>query len=589
MESSTREGYRFNEGLGAQVEIITKEIPQTPDERCEFIIKKLLFQKKALSFYELETMLYVSPNTIERDIIKIRDLIKSYTGLSLVREENKIFFEGNERDKRLLYRDLLSNEIGENFLNINKVAKLYDRFDLLEIARFLEETLEAYQYNLRETAYLMISVHLGINIERILSGHSLVFSDPFDEDLLQIETKIAEDFFKKVKNRIHLNYKEDEIKALATIIHGYQHSSQLKASVRYHDTEINIFDLMDTITQQLEQIFGLDFKEDEDFMKGLHLHIQTLVMRISNHVIVQNLHLEEVKKSYPLIFEMGLYVGKMIGGTFGFDVSESETGFIALHVGAAYERMTSQKKYQAYLIAPNKSVSKVTKGKIQNMFKDRMEITHVGEFYEEKKVRLANPDLILTLHPIHHDLTIPTIDISLFVSKEDESKIFSTLNELDKSKFAQTFKDEFGGLIDNKYFFKDVKLESKDEVIEFLADTLYRDGIVDENFKRSVFEREAMSSTSFVHALAIPHPLELSSHDSKIAIAILDKPIQWGSYQTKLVMLLAIQEKDNEIMWLFFDWLAEIISDSDRLNQLFASKNRKEFVQRMTKQTEEFK
>ncbi|WZU03159.1 PTS sugar transporter subunit IIA [Erysipelothrix sp. D19-032] len=81
--------------------------------------------------------------------------------------------------------------------------------------------------------------------------------------------------------------------------------------------------------------------------------------------------------------------------------------------------------------------------------------------------------------------------------------------------------------------------------------------MVSEHFKQSVLDREKMSSTSFIYAIAIPHPLDLESHQSKVAVAPLKKPIRWGSYDVKLVMLLAITEEDSAKMWLFFDWLSK--------------------------------
>lgn len=580
VESSTREGYQIDiskyQSLSyADVDVI----PQTPDERSIHIIKILLFSKKRQKIMDLQEELYVSEHTIEGDIKRIRELIKPYVGLKLIREDNSIYFQGNEHVKRKIYRDLLTNEIKDNFLNINRTALLYSRFDLVQVTKVFEDTLEEFNYSVRETAIPMIVVHIGITIERMLSGHYLSLESVNKQTSDGIEFEITKCFFEKITKMVPVEYSEAEARGLANILMGYQNAYHLSETIEYKGKTVDVAKLLDDVTDVLLDTFDLDFSQDNDFKSGLHLHIQSLVLRMKNESVIPNAHLQEVKKSYPLIFEMGLVIGRLIGNAFGFELSESEVGFISLHIGAAYDRLSVKKKHQVLLIAPNnRSLSKLTKGKITNMFKDRLEIAEVSEYYVEKEVINMNIDLIITTLPIDHSLEIETVQISMFVNHEDESKIFRVLNELDKEQFNLEFGNQFGTLIDERFFFKDLDKETPEEVIDYMSQELYENGIVSKHFKESIFDREAMSSTSFIYSIAIPHPLDLESQQSKVAVALLKKPIQWGSYNVKLVMMLAITEEDSATMWLFFDWLSETITNASKMSKLLQSKNRNEFV-----------
>lgn len=580
VESSTREGYQIDiskyQSLSyADVDVI----PQTPDERSIHIIKILLFSKKRQKIMDLQEELYVSEHTIEGDIKRIRELIKPYVGLKLIREDNSIYFQGNEHVKRKIYRDLLTNEIKDNFLNINRTALLYSRFDLVQVTKVFEDTLEEFNYSVRETAIPMIVVHIGITIERMLSGHYLSLESVNKQAGDGIEFEITKCFFEKITKMVPVEYSEAEARGLANILMGYQNAYHLSETIEYKGKTVDVAKLLDDVTDVLLDTFDLDFSQDNDFKSGLHLHIQSLVLRMKNESVIPNAHLQEVKKSYPLIFEMGLVIGRLIGNAFGFELSESEVGFISLHIGAAYDRLSVKKKHQVLLIAPNnRSLSKLTKGKITNMFKDRLEIAEVSEYYVEKEVINMNIDLIITTLPIDHSLEIETVQISMFVNHEDESKIFRVLNELDKEQFNLEFGNQFGTLIDERFFFKDLDKETPEEVIDYMSQELYENGIVSKHFKESIFDREAMSSTSFIYSIAIPHPLDLESQQSKVAVALLKKPIQWGSYNVKLVMMLAITEEDSATMWLFFDWLSETITNASKMSKLLQSKNRNEFV-----------
>lgn len=580
VESSTREGYQIDiskyQSLSyADVDVI----PQTPDERSIHIIKILLFSKKRQKIMDLQEELYVSEHTIEGDIKRIRELVKPYVGLKLIREDNSIYFQGNEHVKRKIYRDLLTNEIKDNFLNINRTALLYSRFDLVQVTKVFEDTLEEFNYSVRETAIPMIVVHIGITIERMLSGHYLSLESVNKQAGDGIEFEITKCFFEKITKMVPVEYSEAEARGLANILMGYQNAYHLSETIEYKGKTVDVAKLLDDVTDVLLDTFDLDFSQDNDFKSGLHLHIQSLVLRMKNESVIPNAHLQEVKKSYPLIFEMGLVIGRLIGNAFGFELSESEVGFISLHIGAAYDRLSVKKKHQVLLIAPNnRSLSKLTKGKITNMFKDRLEIAEVSEYYVEKEVINMNIDLIITTLPIDHSLEIETVQISMFVNHEDESKIFRVLNELDKEQFNLEFGNQFGTLIDERFFFKDLDKETPEEVIDYMSQELYENGIVSKHFKESIFDREAMSSTSFIYSIAIPHPLDLESQQSKVAVALLKKPIQWGSYNVKLVMMLAITEEDSATMWLFFDWLSETITNASKMSKLLQSKNRNEFV-----------
>lgn len=576
IESSTRNGYLMVSDNLRQGDMV---LPDTPDARAIFIIKQLLFNAKKLSFTDIEDQLFISENTLEGDIKRIRSIVKPYEGLSLLRENRTLSFGGSERIKRKIYRDLLTNELQGNFLNINKTASLYDKFDLLFVTSVFEQTLKQYAYDVRPTAMPMIIVHLGISIERMLNGNYIETNDRTNEIMKTVEYTITKDFYERVTKSIQIDYLESEVVGLASMLMGYKNSSNLEEMVEINGQSYSIDNLISEVITLLKGTFDLDFNQDEDFRNGLHLHIQSLIKRLMKNNVIPNVHLQEIKRTFPLIFEMGISAGRLIGKELDVEISEIEAGFLSLHIGAAYERRALKEKYHCMLIAPsNHSLSKLTKGKITNMFKDRMVITHISEYFVESEVEMSDVDLIITTLPIEHELAIPTIQVSLFLNHEDESRIFATLNDLDKRRFNIEFKTRFGTLIDERFFYTNLDGKSHDEVIKFMAKELEDANIVGRDFTQSVLDRESMSSTSFAYSVAIPHALELNSFQSKISIAILKKPMQWGTYEVKLVLLLAISEEDSALMWSFFDWLSEIIDNTEKLSQLMKSENRNEFV-----------
>lgn len=300
---------------------------------------------------------------------------------------------------------------------------------------------------------------------------------------------------------------------------------------------------------------------------------------------IDSMYLQEVKLKYPLIFEMGITVCKLLEERIHIHISENEIMFISLHLGAAYARANIAYKYKVVIIYPqNEALSNLCLQKIINRFGDRMDIIECMSFFEKTSIVDIKPDLILTTLPLKHNLSISTVQVSLFVNYEDESKIFQALNNLDKVRYKDDFKFLVSELIKEDFFYTNLDVNTPSELISIMCDNLYEKGYVEGAFENSVLKREMMSATSFDYGFAIPHSLnEFFTIQSALSIAILDKPIPWGDFDVRLVILFSINKDNQKVLRIFFDWLSNVISDSNQLTKLLGVKNYKEFIEKVLK------
>ncbi len=583
IESNLRYGYRLNYELFTKLNIEFDNItPQTPAERCVYIIQALLFEKHELNLMALQDQVFVSGYSIDNDLKRIKKILEPYSNLKLVRSKNFIRLEGSEESKRKLYKELLAEETQGNFLNLNRLAAFYKTFDLLEVKQILEETFEEYHFHVREMAFPMLMLHVGIAIERILR-HNFIHTDRKNDVIQQsVEYQIASKFFTKVARKIRIEIVEDEIVLLTLLLLGKKSTDYTQDLVHLSTGNYSLQDLVEGMLNDLKEAFDIDFTQDMELKVGLQMHIQSLIERHLKHVNVNNVYLEEIKRKYPLVFEMGIRVGRYMEEVLNMKISESEVGFIALHLGSAYERLNLNRKYRVVMIYPNdQALSNLCVQKVNNRFYERLEIVECMNFFEEQMILKHKPDLILTTLPLKHHLEIPTLQISLFINFEDESRIFQALNSLDKHKFQFEFISKITTLIDDQFFYTNVEAKAPEDIICFMCDRLYDQGYVDEGFKDAVLLREEMSATSFAYSFAIPHTMNVSAKKSNLSVAILKKPILWGSYDVKLVILLAIHEEDNTLMKLFFDWLSNAVSDSRKFASLLDVKTHEEFIEQM--------
>lgn len=416
-------------------------------------------------------------------------------------------------------------------------------------------------------------------MERIIH-HNFIETDRKNPELAKsVEYQIAKEFFHKVAGRIRIEVVEDEIVLLALLLLGKRSSEYTGDKIKIEDKDYNVKDLVKQLLDDIYQTFDIDFRKDVDLQVGLQMHMQSMIERQLKQVEVDNVYLQEIKKKYPLVFEMGVRAGKFLEEKTNLDINENELGFIALHLGSAYDRSSASGKYRVLMIYPDdQALSKLCAQKVETRFGERMEIVEHMSLFEEAAVNDIQPDMILTTLPLLHSLDILTVQITLFVNYEDESRIFQALNQLDKVKSRKEFQEMIVHLIKPQFFYTDLDVMTPEEMISYMCDQLIKEGYAPDGFKASVLQRESMSSTSFTYGFAIPHTFNVMANQSCLSVAILKNPITWGDFEVQLVILLAIKNEDRKLLRVFFDWLSSVVSNSSKFASLLETTNHKEFI-----------
>ena len=217
--SNKRLGYKLDEQAISEMELETHNIiPQTPQERCIWIIKELLFNSRELNLYDLENRVFISGYSIENDLGRIKKMIKDYH-LNLKRSKNFVELIGEENEKRKLYRKLLTDEVQGNFTNLNILANLFSDFDFLKISDIFTETCYEYDYQIKESLFPIVMIHAGVAIERIISGNYAENIELPNESFTEtLEYQLSQDFFARVEQGCQIHSVENEIIKFAILL-----------------------------------------------------------------------------------------------------------------------------------------------------------------------------------------------------------------------------------------------------------------------------------------------------------------------------------------------------------------------------------
>lgn len=584
IESNIKYGYRLRIQAMLENKIYEeKEIPQTTEQRCLYMIKKLLFYKDEISLFQISEELYISQNTIEKELRELKKRTNPYASLRLVRKKNCISLEGKEQEKRKLYIDLMIDKRKNNVLNLDSLEKEFEGIALPIISEKLNYLWEKYKYKIRKEELPKVLISISTGLKRIIRSKYIKEENPNVwekvKNEFQIEYQIAYDFYNEMEKAFNIQKYESEIVYLALFIAEKRDDMSLEGKSISINTSIESQLLMEDILQEIKESFGTDLCDDEDLKSRLGNHIIQMIARKRKEITISDFYIREIKGKYPMIFEMAVCACKIIQERERIKIEEDDISYIALHIGASLEKCDVKNKYRVLMIYPMKqALSSLCVDKIEKVFHDRIYIVACHNFFERKKVLREKPDLILTTLPLQHDLNILTSQISIFVSSEDEGKIFQALNFLDEKRYQTSFKKNIVKMIEKRFFFTNLNYKTPIEVIEFLCNKLLLGGCVNETFQDEVIKREQMSPTSFVYSFAIPHPLSSQSLESKIAVGILEKPIQWGEYSVKLVLMLATSDRERQDLSTFFEWLGSTANDYQKISSLMKADNYEKFI-----------
>ncbi len=145
---------------------------------------------------------------------------------------------------------------------------------------------------------------------------------------------------------------------------------------------------------------------------------------------------------------------------------------------------------------------------------------------------------------------------------------------------------DINNLIDENLIFLNLDLKTKSEVLETMADKIYKEGklisIEDENVKegfiKSLWEREKVFSTAVGYSFGIPHGKCEFVKDACIAYARLENEIEWSEEESvKYIFMIGVsaEKAGNDHLEILIK-LSTSILDDDFREKLEKAENEKE-------------
>lgn len=583
--TSSREGYSVNANIAKKIiDENQTHVPQTSHERVTFILSNLMNHNnnEPVNIYDLCDEMYVSLSTLKNELQKVKRRLAKFD-LELITQQDEISVKGLEKNKRKMLSTILYDESNVNFVNLNSIQKAFVDIDIEFIKNSVLEIFDEYHYFINDYSLINLVLHIAISIDRIRNDNFNTQNVSEQPGVRLHEYELAQKVTKRLEQYFHIKYSEAEVYEMTLLIISRTTTIDYNSINSANLEDFIGKDCLDLVYQLINDInafYYIDLKEQE-FLIRFALHIRNLLVRSKNNYFSKNPLTEGIKTSCPLIYDVSVTLASTMKEKTGVSINDDEIAYIAFHLGSAIEAQKNlTTKVTAVLYCPNYYDMNLRINEMINQhFASDILITNILTDESEFE-KINDVDMVITTIPISTILTIPIIQINLFLTDKDRALLQERIIEIRKQNRKDEFENYLRELIKPDLFEHKSNLSNESDCIDYMVKKLVKHGYVDHGFKQQILEREQMSSTAFAN-FAIPHAMKMHAHKTGINIIVSEQPIMWNNCPVNLVIMMCFNINERYIFNEIFDPITMILSESDNIKKICSSTNYEQFIQNM--------
>ena len=332
------------EELLKMVKARKEQVISDKEKRRNLLKLELLRNREPQKLFYYSDMFGVSEATISTDL----EAISGWAGechLEIIRKPGYgIMLSGSEKS----YRTALQRFVTEN-LKTQKDTEAGDNIYLLmneevlsEVEGVLERTEEPYLRLLTNDAYVGLLVHLAVAVERIRQGE-IVSEETYDARY-DNGYDIAKNIATALEKEFSIELPESEVNNILLHIKGAKLNYTNEAIGESGIDTGELMGIIDAMIDVLDPDFARELRYEDDFIRGLMVHLEPALYRMKNDMTISNPLLSEIKQEYPDVFADCERAAGVITEKTGLVPNEAEIGYLAMHFGAARERIDSRRR-----------------------------------------------------------------------------------------------------------------------------------------------------------------------------------------------------------------------------------------------------
>ena len=539
-------------------------------ERRSALLTALLRQDKDVSLEQLESTWFISLYTLRNDITLLKRHFALYDIAVNCEGAERYKLQGSEIAlRRCIYDHLLrAREPEEEF-----AALFNNRGQVADIKQALSRYVVAHGRQISDVNLRFFTLICAIASGRMQRG-SWLLDFTFSGGEPTIKTAAAEIFALLCCEGASGLQSEIDYIAMNLAAFCTHAGDDLSENCAAECAVMNHF------LSYVSASWFCDVFYDEASRSSLLNHIKAMRIRVNNGINIVNPLIEQIKRHYPLIYEMTLAAFSELEHFFSGRISDDEIGYLVMHIGAILEETHLKEATLSTLVISEQGGASA-----------RLVCQKITRMYPQLAIaRYISVEQYNAAESIDENLVISFVTVAEKNRRVIHLPPLPERWQLENMKYflhAETTPTAMVNYFSPEHFFVFTEHQhDKASLIHFLSAQLVRQGRVDERYLASVLEREERASTLLDDKIAIPHPLGLVALSTMVTVAVFPNGIEWDAGKmVKMVFMLAISEDAFVDSMLIYDYLTNILDDDviDVLSQCasypaFMSRSQKYFL-----------
>lgn len=585
---STPTGYRIAPAMAQQIlHQSPNDIPQNAQDRCTYILNRLVQKGGSLNLYDLCDEIYISATTFHGLMGKMRRLTREYD-LSLTVSGDTVTLMGSERNKRRLLSGLLYHESASAFTSTDSLQAAFPSIDIDKIRADVMDVLNENHYFINDYSLLNLLLHIAIAINRVQNGCVYTEAPSNMHPLDPQNEKLAQELTERLARNFGIRFSAAEQYEMALLL--VSRTSMLDYASITPDNIADYIgsdctDLVHQLINTVKDFYDINLDEPEFFIR-FALHTHNLLVRAQNRSFCKNPLVSEIRQSCPLIYDVSVQLSGIIREKTGITLDEDEIAYIALHLGGALETQKElANRVPAVLYCPSyynmdsslaDRISRRMDGKIllSNVFTNEADLE-----------QLPGTALVISTVRTHRVLDHPLVLISPFLTNSDIIALNRKVEEINTLARRARFRQSLTAIMSPDLFEIGSVYLTREDVIHHMCGSFQSLGYAGSEYEAAVLERETISATAFGQ-FAIPHTLKMHSQRTGMAVYISRTPIQWGDSAVNLVIMLSFNSNDRKIFYDVFEPLSMLLLDANNLKGALACRTYDAFIDYLVERME---
>ncbi|WP_055666647.1 BglG family transcription antiterminator [Desnuesiella massiliensis] len=539
------------------------------------ILSKVIFEGKQ-HCADLAEMLFVSEQTVYKEINKLKKVLKSQYNCSLIKfSSDFVWIDVSEEEIRQLLFKILKNFVLINhysYLNEMQIL-LNDNFDIQEfniINSKIKQHFARQKVTIDDQSLSMIVGAIYIVIIRNRYGFRIQnsYGETVNDEVSLLIRSLME---------MGLEIIENDLGCLNSFLWTIKLTSH---STKKDKVSVLVDTIMSEFCREVMNTYNINLKESEQLIDNMKVHIEYMLRRLDNDYQLTNPIINEVKKKYPFSYEIAMLMVHIVYKYKNKYPIDDEISYIAIYIEYFLEKVNT--KLKAVIVSSSRlGFTNIIKNWIHNNFYNQVEVVEcmpmhlIDDYLKENKI-----DLMIFTSQIDITLPIPHYVIEGIPDKNDAILVNNMVYKIKishkyESIIKKMFSNEFINIYDKSYSF--------DEIIGEMGRQLKRHERIedDREYVEDVLQREQNYPTAIGSSFMIPHPLTTFALKTTVSVALMKKPIIHNDKEIKMIFLLAIENKIDDDVSSLFQFFKQIALNKEAFNKLAEVSEKDEFLSQL--------